>query len=46
MGKGVHERDFQTYFQILARKSPLPVAKSLPIGLGATEITVSSRCQQ
>ena len=29
-----------TYFQIRARKSPLPVAKSLPVGLGATEITV------
>lgn len=30
-----------TYLQILARMSPLPVAKMPPEGLGATEITVS-----
>jgi hypothetical protein len=28
-----------------ALKSPLPVAKSLPVGLGATEITVFRKCQ-
>lgn len=28
-----------TYLQILARRSPLPVAKSFPVGLGATEMT-------
>ena len=28
-----------TYFQILARMSPLPVANSSPWGLGATEMT-------
>ena len=28
-----------TYLQILARMSPLPVANKSPIGLGATEIT-------
>lgn len=29
-----------TYFQILARMSPLPVANNSPWGLGATEMTV------
>lgn len=29
-----------TYLQILARMSPLPVANRLPMGLGATEMTV------
>ena len=29
----------QTYLQIRARRSPLPVAKSFPDGLGATEMT-------
>lgn len=29
-----------THLQILARMSPLPVAKMPPVGLGATEITV------
>jgi hypothetical protein len=29
----------KTHFQILARKSPLPVAKRPPVGLGATDIT-------
>ena len=28
-----------THFQILARMSPLPVAKSSPVGQGATEMT-------
>ena len=28
-----------TYLQILARMSPLPVAKSSPVGQGATEMT-------
>ena len=28
-----------TYLQILARISPLPVAKSSPVGQGATEMT-------
>lgn len=32
-----------TDLQIRARKSPLPVAKRLPCGLGATEITKWSR---
>lgn len=30
-----------TYLQILARMSPLPVAKRFPMGLGATEMTVA-----
>lgn len=30
-----------TYLQILARRSPLPVAKSFPVGLGATEMTAN-----
>ena len=32
-----------THLQILARMSPLPVAKTPPVGLGATEITVTPR---
>jgi hypothetical protein len=34
-----------TYFQILARRSPEPVANSLPVGLGATDMTINGRCQ-
>lgn len=30
----------RTNLQILARMSPLPVAKRVPVGLGATEITI------
>lgn len=35
-----HHYRNSTYLQILARISPLPVAKRLPLGLGATEITM------
>jgi hypothetical protein len=43
---GVEEIDIRwTYFQILARKSPLPVANNLPVGLGATEMTANGRYQ-
>lgn len=33
-----------TYFQILARMSPLPVANNSPWGLGATEMTGQWTC--
>ena len=32
----------RTYLQIRARRSPLPVAKSFPDGLGATEMTTTT----
>ena len=32
--------EMETYLQIRARMSPLPVANRLPVGLGATEMTV------
>lgn len=38
-GRNVKRRRIETYLQILARMSPLPVAKSWPVGLGATEMT-------
>lgn len=42
MEKGTFRKEAQrTNLQILARISPLPVAKSCPVGLGATEITAN-----
>lgn len=32
----------KTHLQIRARMSPLPVANRLPVGLGATEMTIPS----
>jgi hypothetical protein len=41
-GLGYREWCGMTYLQIRARMSPLPVAKTPPVGLGATEMTTKS----
>jgi hypothetical protein len=43
--KGASLSEFAN-LQILAFISPLPVAKRLPVGLGATEITFGGQGQQ
>lgn len=40
MGAKVLMRIAIAYLQIRARMSPLPVAKRLPVGAGATEMTI------